>query len=229
MTTLTHSNEDLSVIDARAPRFNQTFVAVLSLIAVTTGAWPLLGLLALQLVVSVAFGRQYCVPCIFYFRVVQPRLGAGPLEDSRAPRFANIVGAIFLTGATVAYALGQTTIGAVLGGTVATLASLAAVTGLCVGCEAYRVIATLRGIRGGIIERVDLEALGASPAEAVVLFTHPLCSDCQTLASTLSTRATPVISIDVSRHRALAKKYGVSVVPLAYSVDAQGRVTGRVS
>src|SRR5207253_11312572 len=40
---------DTSVIDERAPRFNQAFIGVLSVIAVVTGWWPLLALLALQL------------------------------------------------------------------------------------------------------------------------------------------------------------------------------------
>lgn len=223
------SNTDLSVVDARAPRFNQTVVALGSLAGVLTDAWPLLGLLALQLAVTVLFGRRYCLPCVFYFEVVQPRLGPGPVEDSRAPRFANILGAIFLGGATLAFLLGFRVVGAALGGMVAFLATLAATTGLCVGCEVYRLLARLRGVRGGSFERVDLEALGAPKADGtVVLFTHPLCSDCQTLTAELEGRGLPLVKVDVSKNRALAKKYGVALVPLAFSVDASGLVTGRV-
>ena len=47
---------DTSVIDARAPRFNQAVVGLLSLAAVTTGPWWLLALLALQLIVGLTFG-----------------------------------------------------------------------------------------------------------------------------------------------------------------------------
>ena len=222
-------NQDLSVVDARAPRFNQTVVALGASIAVLTGAWPLLTVLGVQLAVSVLFGRKYCLPCVFYFEVVQPRFGAGPLEDSRAPRFANIIGAIFLLSASLAFLTGFATVGLALGATVAVLATLAATTGLCVGCELYRIIAKLRGVRGGAIEQVDLDALGGAPkAGTVVLFTHPLCSDCQTLARELDERGTPVVKVDVKQRRDLAKKYGVSVVPLAVRVDASGRVTSRV-
>ncbi len=222
-------NQDLSVVDARAPRFNQTVVALGATIAVLTGAWPILTVLGAQLAVSVLFGRKYCLPCVFYFEVVQPRFGAGPLEDSRAPRFANIIGAIFLLTASLAFLTGFPTVGLALGATVAVLATLAATTGLCVGCELYRIIAKVRGVRGGAIEQVDFDALGghAKPG-TVVLFTHPLCSDCQTLARELDERGTPVVKVDVKQRRDLAKKYGVSVVPLAVTVDASGRVTGRV-
>ncbi len=219
---------DLLVIDARAPRFNQTVVAAGSLLAVLTGFWPLLALLGTQLAVTVLFGRRYCLPCVFYFEVVQPRLGEGELEDSRAPRFANIIGAVFLLAASGFYAAGFATVGAVLAGVVAALAALAASTGLCVGCEMYRLLARLRGIRGGALEKVDLQQLGVTAVDdVVVLFTHPLCADCQTLQPKLEQAGRTVVAVDVSQHRALAKKYGVSVVPLAFHVAPDGRVLSR--
>ena len=87
---------DTSVIDARAPRFNQAVVGILSLVAVTVGPWWLLALLAAQLAVGLTLGRRYCLPCLAYFELVQPRFGEGPLEDARPPRFANLVGVVFL-------------------------------------------------------------------------------------------------------------------------------------
>ena len=219
---------DLLVIDARAPRFNQLVVATGSLIAVLTGFWPLLGVLGTQLAVSVLFGRKYCLPCVFYFEVVQPRFGEGELEDSRAPRFANIIGAVFLLSAAAFSAGGFVTIGAVLGSIVAALAGLAVSTGLCVGCEVYKVLAKLRGIKGGLLERIDLEQLGVLAEEnLVVLFTHPLCSECQELKPRLEREGRRVISIDVSQRKDLARKYGVTLVPFAVTVGADGRVHSR--
>ena len=49
---------DTSVIDARAPRFNQAVVGLLSLAAVTVGPRWLLAVLALQLIVGLTFGRR---------------------------------------------------------------------------------------------------------------------------------------------------------------------------
>jgi len=136
---------DLDVIDSRAPRFNQVVVGLLALVAVVAG-WPvLLGLLGLQLVVGLTLGRRYCLPCLAYFELVQPLVGEGWLEDSRPPRFANMVGAAFLTFAFVAYAVGLPTLGAVLGVLVSALALLAAGTGFCAGCEAYKLGYVLTG------------------------------------------------------------------------------------
>jgi Domain of unknown function (DUF4395) len=137
----------LDVIDSRAPRFNQVVIGTLAAFAVLTGWWWLLGLLALQLIVGLTLGRRYCLPCLAYFELVQPRFGEGTLEDSRPPRFANMVGAAFLTASFVTYLAGFTTVGAVLGIVVAALALLAAATGFCAGCEAYKLGYLLTGRR----------------------------------------------------------------------------------
>jgi hypothetical protein len=138
---------DLDVIDSRAPRFNQVVIGSLALVAVVAGLPWLLGLLALQLVVGLAFGRRYCLPCLAYFELVQPLVGEGPLEDARPPRFANMVGAVFLVAAFVSYLTGLTAVGAALGILVAALALLAAATGFCAGCEAYKLGHLLTGRR----------------------------------------------------------------------------------
>jgi uncharacterized protein DUF4395 len=136
---------DTAVIDARAPRTNQAVVGVVALLAVTTGPWWLLAVLAAQLAVGLTIGRRFCLPCLFYFEVLQPRFGEGPLEDSRPPRFANLVGLVVLAAASGAYAGGSETAGAALGGLVAALALLAAITGFCAGCTAYKIGYALTG------------------------------------------------------------------------------------
>ncbi len=138
---------DTDVIDARAPRTNQAFVSLLTLAAYLLDFWPLATLMGLQLVIGLAFGRQYCLTCLFYFKVVQPRFGEGRIEDSRPPRFANIVGAVFLMSATAAFILDLTTLGWTLTLIVAALAGFAAISGICVGCELYALYARMRGIR----------------------------------------------------------------------------------
>ena len=221
---------DTDVIDARAPRTNQAIVGTISLLAVLTGWWPLLALLAAQLAIGLRFGRRYCLPCLLYFEVLQPRLGEGPIEDSRPPRFANLVGVAFLTAASGAYLAGVPEAGTILGAIVAALALLAATTGLCVGCELYRVAARVRGVRSRTIDRVDLEDLGAVvEGEVVVEFTHPLCTDCRALERRLRAEGLAVLTIDVSARPALARKYGVTVVPTAVTVGPDGTVRSRVA
>jgi hypothetical protein len=136
---------DTAVIDSRAPRFNQTVIGVVSVIAVVTGWWLLLALLALQLALGLTLGRRWCLPCLAYFELVQPRFGEGKLEDSRPPRAANVVGLAVLSAASLAYALGAPLLGAALGLIVAALALLAAATGFCTGCEAYKLLCRVTG------------------------------------------------------------------------------------
>jgi Domain of unknown function (DUF4395) len=136
---------DLEVIDSRAPRFNQAVIGILSVVAVATGWWWLLAALAANLASGLIFGRRFCITCVSYFAFIQPRFGEGPLEDSRPPRAANIVGFAFLSAAAAAYGLCAGIAGAVLAAIVAALALLAATTGFCTGCEAYKLGRRLTG------------------------------------------------------------------------------------
>jgi hypothetical protein len=136
---------DLDVIDSRGPRTNQAVIGTLALVAVLTGWWWLLALLAAQLAVGLTFGRRFCLPCLAYFELIQSRFGEGPLEDARPPRVANMIGLTVLTAASVAYALGWGVAGAALGLLVAALALVAAITGFCTGCEAYKLACFVRG------------------------------------------------------------------------------------
>lgn len=131
---------DTAVIDARAPRTNQTVVALMAIAALVSGAWWLASLMGLQLLVGLTLGRRFCLPCLAYFELIQPRLGEGPLEDSRPPRFANVIGASVLGAATLAFLAGVAPVGWALVGLVAALASLSAITGFCTGCWLYRTI-----------------------------------------------------------------------------------------
>ena len=100
----------------------------------------------MQDVVGLTLGRRFCLPCRLWFDVLQPRLGEGAIEDARVPRFANVIGAVFLTASSVLLYAGYSTLGWALALIVAALALLATVTGLCVGCELYMLLARARGI-----------------------------------------------------------------------------------
>lgn len=221
---------DLAVIDARAPRFNQAAVGILSLAGVLTGWWWLLGVVALQLTLGLWLGRRFCLPCVAYFELVQPRLGEGPLEDARPPRFANQIGAAFTWAGALGGALGWPVAAAVLGGIVAALALLSAATGFCTGCTLYRLGARLRGLRPGAPLHVNLAELGVADGRgAVVQFTHPLCSDCHVLERRLRESGELPVLVDVSRRPDLARRYRIGSVPLAVRVDAGGVVRERLA
>ena len=218
------------IIDARAPRFNQCLIGTAALLAFLLGFWPLLSLAALQLALTLSFGPRLCLACLIYFKLVQPRLGPGPVKDARPVRFANFVGLVFLSAASVAHLAGYPRLGWALGLLVAALALLAAASGFCVGCEMYRLLACLRGIGPRRVARIDMQEIGASGQSGLVVqFTHPRCADCQTLEKSLVAQGIPLALVDVSKRPDLARKYGISLVPLAFKVDADGRVLARVT
>ena len=222
---------DTDVIDARAPRFNQAAVAVFALAGVIFGwpaAWALMGA---QLAIGLTLGRRFCLTCVAYFTLIQPRFGEGPLEDSRPPRLANAMGAVFLGGAALAWWLGAPALGTVLGAIVAALALIAVSSGFCTGCEIYKLTARLRGIsprHHSHIEPADLGGLDGHP-RALVEFTHPLCSECREWEERLSGRAEPLVKLDVRERPDLARKYGVAVVPTVLAVAADGTVLERLA
>jgi hypothetical protein len=135
-------------IDPRGPRFNQTVLATGLVIGFVLQQWWVVPVFAVVLFLGAAFGPQYGPFLRLYAQVIKPRLAPpSELEDPRPPRFAATVGVIFLGAATVAFAIGATTVGWVLALIVAALAGLAAATKICVGCEIYLFVARRRGVQ----------------------------------------------------------------------------------
>jgi hypothetical protein len=222
---------DTDVIDGWAPRFNQAVVGTVALAGAIFG-WPLAwALMGAQLAIGVTLGRRFCVTCLAYFLLLQPMIGEGPVEDSRPPRLANMIGAAFLIGASLAWWLGSAVVGTVLGLIVAALALLAASTGFCTGCEIYRVSARLRGIsprHHGRLDPTDLAGLDSHP-RTYVEFTHPLCAECREWEERLRRTGEPLIKLDVRDRADLARKYGIGVVPTVLTVAADGTVLERLA
>lgn len=223
---------DTELIDAHGARFSQGVTGVVALLGVVFG-WPLAwALMSAQLALSLVAGRRWCLACLAYFELVQPRLGEGPLEDSRPPRLASVIGTVVLGAAAAAWWLGSPSLGTALAALVAALALLAAITGLCVGCEIYRLGARLRGIsprHHSHIDPADLAGLDGH-REAYVEFTHPLCAECREWEQRLRAAGDrPLFTVDVRQRPELARKYGIAVVPTVVAVDASGTVVERLA
>lgn len=125
-------------IDPRGPRTNQAVLAVGLAAGFLAGWWPIAPLFALVLAPGALLGPRYGPVLRLYAALVRPRLGPPTeLEDPRPPRFAALLGTLFLAGATVAFLAGASLVGWALTLAVAVLAALAAATGLCIGCELY--------------------------------------------------------------------------------------------
>ncbi len=222
---------DTDVIDERAPRFNQAVTGTVALAGAIFG-WPLAwALMAAQLLIGLTLGRRWCIPCVAYFSLVQPRFGEGRLEDSRPPRLANMMGTAFLGGAALAWWLGAPEIGTVLGSIVAFLALLAASTGFCAGCELYRLTAKLRGISAERHDHLDPADLPGhdGAARSFVEFTHPLCAECREWEERLLATGDPLVTIDVRERPELARKYGIAIVPTVIAVSPRGEVLERLA
>lgn len=156
------------MVDPRQPRFGQAITGTL-LAAAYFVDWPvLIPVLAAVLAGASVFGPR-ANAYAHLFRLVKRAVGLPPpreLEEAAPPRFANAVGFVFLTAASVAY---FTFSPPLLGGWVAwglalvvsVLALLAATTGLCVGCELY--VALRRVATRGRISTKRVAAPRAAP------------------------------------------------------------------
>lgn len=136
-------------IDPRGPRFGQTLTGSITLVAFLLDQTWLVAGLAVILGLGAVGGYRYNLWAKLYKHLVRPRL-ATPDEPEHPdpPRFAMCLGFVFLSVAAVLLtALAPYTaawIGWTLVLVVSGLALLAAVTGLCVGCEIYVRIQRLR-------------------------------------------------------------------------------------
>jgi hypothetical protein len=222
---------DVDVIDQHAARFGQATTGLLALLGALFG-WPLAWtLMAAQLLIGLTLGRRWCIPCVVYFVLLQPRLGEGPLEDSRPPRLANMIGTAFLGSAAILWWVGSPAAGTAIAGTVAFLALVSAITGFCAGCEVYRLTAKLRGISSahrGRLDPSDLPGLDGAPL-SFVEFTHPLCSECRGWERRLAARDEPLVKVDVRGRPDLARKYGIAIVPTVVAVAPDGEVLERLA
>lgn len=222
---------DTDVIDQRAARFGQAVTGAMALAGALLG-WPVLwALMSAQLLLGVTLGRRTCLPCLAYYGLIQPRFGEGPLEDARPPRLANKIGVAVLGSAAAAWWLGAPAVGTALAGLVAFLALLSAGTGLCAGCEMYRLGARLRGISPRHQTRLDPADLNgvAGAKHAYVEFSHPLCTECRDWHRRLEARGEPLLVVDVRERPELARKYGVAVVPTVVAVGPDGSVLERLA
>lgn len=148
------------LVDARVPRITSAVTALLVGLAFALSfAHPAWGLLvpAAGLVLLAAWltrGRANVV-ALLVRPFVRPPFGRGTLEDARPPRFAQLVGWVFLAISTGGLWAGNASpalavVGWLAAGTVALLAALNAATGFCLGCRFYVLGRRLFGPRKAV-------------------------------------------------------------------------------
>lgn len=130
------------MIDRNAHRFGATISMVVLLVAFLLKWDATLPVMAGVLAVGPLFGLRYS-PLGATYRLVKKtlklRIPVEP-EEEAPPRFAQLMGLIFLSVATVGiYGLESRAVGWTFGLIVAALQGLLGVSGICIGCEVYLV------------------------------------------------------------------------------------------
>ncbi len=130
----------VQTVDVNIPRFNQAAIAALTGAAFIAQIEWLVALSAATLIISFFGGPRFAPLTRLYVGAVRPRLQPnGPVEFEAAapPRFAQLLGSIFLSIATIAFVFDLSALGWTLTLTVTVLAALAAGARICVGCLIY--------------------------------------------------------------------------------------------
>jgi hypothetical protein len=127
------------LIDPRGHRFGAAFSVVLLMLAFLLDQPVIVAAVAVFLGVSAWFGTRYSVlgrPWPYVRRLLK----IGPpreLEVEWPPRFAQAIGFLVLAVATVLFLTGLPSLAWLFTGAVATLQTVLAVTGYCLGCRLY--------------------------------------------------------------------------------------------
>lgn len=201
------------------PRFAQAITGVLALEAAVFDQ-PAALAVALGLVVLSLLGPRWS-PVAWLFRRIAPP--AGDLEPAAPVRFSQALAAVFLAIALALVLAGVGVAGWALAGLVSAIALVSAVTGFCVGCEAYRLLLARRGGGGEGDLRDDLGLAGSGPW--LVVLTAPGCARCEPVARELERVAggRQVLRVSLAEHPRAAS-LPVRSVPAALAIGADGRL-----
>lgn len=131
-------------VDPRGTRFGGALTLLATLAALLSSSWVAVGAASLILLAAAVGGNRFNLWSYAYRWTLRPRLKPPEyLEPAAPPRFAQLLGGLFLSGAAVAFALGAAVWGFVLGGVVAALSFVNAAFDFCVGCRLYGLLVRL--------------------------------------------------------------------------------------
>jgi uncharacterized membrane protein len=135
------SRDDTTQVDPRGLRVVAGITSVVLALVLLTPEPLKIVLLALQVAVfaiAALVDLTRSPYSIAYAQLVRPRIGPpAELEDSRPPRFAQVVGLVFTASALIAFLIGATMVGYIATAFALVAALLNAAIGLCLGCELY--------------------------------------------------------------------------------------------
>ena len=141
MSTINQSNKPVVLIDARGPRYSAAITSVVLALALITESSYVIGFQFAVFLSAVLFGLRRSIYGFIYRGLIQPRLsGPVPSEDQRAPRFAQLIGALFAATALLGGLTGNTTVFLIATSFALGAAFLNAAFGFCLGCQFYLIL-----------------------------------------------------------------------------------------
>ena len=128
-------------IDARGPRYSAAITTTVLALALITESNYLIGFQFAVFLSAVLFGLRRSIYGLVYRNLIQPRLsGPIPSENEAAPRFAQLIGALFAFVALLGGVTGNTAIFQTATSFALVAAFLNATFGFCLGCQMYLLL-----------------------------------------------------------------------------------------
>jgi hypothetical protein len=128
-------------IDARGPRYSAAITTTVLALALITESNYLIVFQFAVFLSAVLFGLRRSIYGLLYRNLIQPRLsGPIPSENEAAPRFAQLIGALFAFVALLGGVTGNTAIFLTATSFALVAAFLNAGFGFCLGCQMYLLI-----------------------------------------------------------------------------------------
>ncbi len=131
-------SKSVPLIDARGPRYSAALTTIVLSAALITESKLIIGFQFAVFLSAVLFGLRRSIYGLLYRNLIQPRLsGPVPSEYESAPRFAQLIGALFALTALIGGLAGNSTLFLIATGFALSAAFLNAAFGFCLGCQIY--------------------------------------------------------------------------------------------
>ena len=139
--SLSTKSKSVPLIDARGPRYSAALTTIVLSAAIITESNLIIGFQFAVFLSAVLFGLRRSIYGFLYRNLIQPRLsGPVPSEYESAPRFAQLIGALFAFTALIGGLTGNTAVFLIATGFALAAAFLNAAFGFCLGCQMYLLI-----------------------------------------------------------------------------------------
>jgi len=139
--SLSTKSKSVPLIDARGPRYTAALTTLVLSAAIITESKLIIGFQFAVFLSAVIFGLRRSIYGFLYRNLIQPRLsGPIPSEYESAPRFAQLIGALFALTALIGGLTGNTAVFLIATCFALAAAFLNAAFGFCLGCQIYLLI-----------------------------------------------------------------------------------------